>query len=209
MKIKIVVLTMLMLVAHQSARAGELDSDPLVDRVIRSSWRGATPEGLARLKQDQTQAACSQHRNTPPAEIATSIVERERATIRYPESGKLTGDWRKGEKLADSGYGGRIGAINADDPKKPNGGNCYACHALDPKNPAFGNLGPSLAGYGALRGNDADITKYTYDKIYNAQAVAPCSNMPRFGYHGFLSLDQITDLVAYLIDPASPVNSPK
>ena len=75
----------------------------------------------------------SQH----PPNIATSIVEHERGTIRYPESGKLTEDWRKGEKLADSGYGGRIGAIHADDPKKPNGGNCYACHALDPKKSCF------------------------------------------------------------------------
>ena len=209
MKIKIIVLTIFMLLVHHGVRASEFDNDPLVDRVIRSSWRGATPEGLARLKQDPTQAACSQHRNMPPAAIAASIVERERATILYPESGKLAGDWRKGEKLADSGYGGRIGAIQPDDPKRPNGGNCYACHALDPKNPAFGNLGPSLTGYGALRGNGAEIAKYTYDKIYNAQAVAPCSNMPRFGFHGFLSLDQITDLVAYLIDPASPVNSQK
>lgn len=209
MKTEIVVLTGLMLLVHQAARAGEFDSDPLVDRAIRSSWRGTAPEDLARLKHDQTQAACSQHRNMPPADIAAGIVERERATIRYPASGKLAGDWRKGEKLADSGYGGRIGAIHPDDPKKPNGGNCYACHALDPKNPAFGNLGPSLTGYGVLRDNSPDVVKYTYDKIYNAQAFAPCSHMPRFGYHGFLSPEQISDVVAYLIDPESPVNSRK
>jgi L-cysteine S-thiosulfotransferase len=34
----------------------------------------------------------------------------------------------------------------------------------------------------------------------------PCSNMPRFGYHKFLSEQQIKDVTAYLFDPQSPVN---
>jgi sulfur-oxidizing protein SoxX len=30
--------------------------------------------------------------------------------------------------------------------------------------------------------------------------------MPRFGHNGVLTEEQITDLVALLLDPASPVN---
>ena len=45
-----------------------------------------------------------------------------------------------------------------------------------------------------------------YTKIYNAEAVAPCTNMPRFGHQGFLSMEQIKDLTAFLMSPESPVN---
>lgn len=34
----------------------------------------------------------------------------------------------------------------------------------------------------------------------------PCSQMPRFGYHNFLTEQQIKDVVAYLFDPSPPVN---
>jgi sulfur-oxidizing protein SoxX len=42
--------------------------------------------------------------------------------------------------------------------------------------------------------------------VYNAHAYFPCTNMPRFGANGFLNKDQITDVMAYLLDPESPVN---
>ena len=71
---------------------------------------------------------------------------------------------------------------------------------------SYGNLGPSLAKYGALRGNSAAIVEYTYNKIYNAQAYTACTNMPRFGHRQILTPEQITDLVALLLDPQSPVN---
>lgn len=100
----------------------------------------------------------------------------------------------------------RIGKIKPDDPKKkPNGGNCYACHALDPNEPAAGNLGPRLTNYGQ-RGMDAAMMKYTYEKIYNAHAFYACSGMPRFGVNRVLNSQQIADIMAYLMDPRSPVN---
>jgi sulfur-oxidizing protein SoxX len=67
-------------------------------------------------------------------------------------------------------------------------------------------MGPSLTGYGAQRGDSEAIARFTYEKIYNAWAVVPCSNMPRLGATGHLTPEQITHMVAYLIDPASPVN---
>jgi len=45
-----------------------------------------------------------------------------------------------------------------------------------------------------------------YERIYNPQAVIACTNMPRFGKNGFLTMEQIRDLVAYVTAPESPVN---
>jgi sulfur-oxidizing protein SoxX len=42
--------------------------------------------------------------------------------------------------------------------------------------------------------------------VFNAQAVMPCSQMPRFGYHKFLTEKQMKDVVAYIFSPDSPVN---
>jgi sulfur-oxidizing protein SoxX len=57
-----------------------------------------------------------------------------------------------------------------------------------------------------LRGNSREVVKYTYERIYNAQAFTPCSMMPRFGHNGWLTPQQIADAVAFLLDPESPVN---
>ena len=60
--------------------------------------------------------------------------------------------------------------------------------------------------FGAIRGNGPEIQKYVYGKIYNAKAYNLCSQMPRLGYSGTLTEEQIKDLVGLLLDPASPVN---
>ncbi len=203
--------TLIMTAAGTILAAGAASAAPAieaakVDAAIAASWQGVPPEEAKRLQQDTYQAVCSQYRNSPPSAEVSKLLETEKATIQLPESGKLLGDWKEGEKLSKSGYGGRIGTINPDDPKRPNGGNCYACHAMDPKEVAAGNLGPPLTGFGALRGNTPDTARYAYEKIYNAAAYFPCTNMPRFGYHGHLTFAQIADIVAYMLDPESPVN---
>src|SRR5207244_2977807 len=76
----------------------------LVDDAVKSSWSTVAPEWQARLVQDETQKVCSQYRNAPPKAEADAIVAREKATIVYPADGKLMGDWKKGEVLAQSGY---------------------------------------------------------------------------------------------------------
>jgi sulfur-oxidizing protein SoxA len=86
---------------------------------------------------------------------------------------------------------------------------CATCHAedaLDPKEVAAGNIGPSLTGYGTLRGASDDIVKYTYEKLYNAQATVACSSMPRMGHNGILTPAQVADITAYLVSPESPLN---
>jgi sulfur-oxidizing protein SoxX len=121
--------------------------------------------------------------------------------LKYPTSG-LIGDWKSGEKIAQSG----VGLQFSDKPGTVPGGNCYACHQIAKAEIAHGTIGPSLLGYGKARGNSEAMQKYTYGKIYNAQAYMPCSLMPRFGHKGILNEQQLKDLTALLLDPASPVN---
>ena len=54
--------------------------------------------------------------------------------------------------------------------------------------------------------DDLSGTPWANDKIYNAQAAYPCSNMPRFGTNKVLTIEQIKDLVALVMSPDSPVN---
>ncbi|MCU0932947.1 MAG: sulfur oxidation c-type cytochrome SoxX [Thiobacillaceae bacterium] len=199
--------TLLMAVAGAAA-AGPKDKDihALVDKYIAESFLPGENQDLSRLKQDETIRTCNQYRDKPPEKLVAAINERETKSIRYPDSGKLMGDWKKGEKLYAMGFAYRIGVIEPDDPKRDRGGNCYACHGADPKEVAFGTIGPSLTGYGKLRGTSDDIVKYTYEKIYNAQAFTACSQMPRLGHNGVLSPEKIADITAYLLSPESPVN---
>ena len=123
--------------------------------------------------------------------------------------GKFLGDWKAGEKIAQSGRG----LTWSDDAKTVNGGNCYNCHQISKEEISFGNLGPSLYNYGKTRGvTDPNspaakaIVEYTWGKLWNARAYNACSQMPRAGHKGILSENNIKDVMALLLDPASPVN---
>lgn len=185
--------------------------EALAESYIVKSFTDDTPENLARAtKPDDTLKTCSQYRDNPPKKLADKINEKEKKNIKYPDSGVLMGDWKAGEKLVNAGFAMRIGNIEPDPVAKQkggNGGNCYACHAVSPKEVAAGNMGPSLIGYGSLRGISNEVIKYTYEKLYNAQAFVACSNMPRLGHNGVLKPEQIADITAYLLSPESPVNS--
>ena len=166
----------------------------------------ASPEHAKRLVQDKSQQICSKIGGAELTQAeADEVLKLARASIKYPASGKLVGDWKAGDKLAHDGAGDRISRGRLE-KRKENGGLCQNCHALAAGEINVGNVGPSLTGFGAQRGNSAAIVKYTYDKIYNSWANVPCSNMPRLGATGHLTPEQITHMVAYLIDPQSPVN---
>ncbi len=191
------------LLLGQPALAQSPKVDPAtVEAAVKGVFGHAPAEWQQRIVQDETQKACSLYRNQPPADVATAITERETKNVVLPADGKLLGDWKSGEKIAQSGYGGR----HTDDPKLPLGGNCYACHQLSKSELSFGTMGPSLLEYGKIRKYGADDAKAAYIKIYNAQAVFPCSNMPRLGHNKHLNEQQIKDLVALLFDQESPVN---
>jgi sulfur-oxidizing protein SoxX len=180
------------------------DSAPSpADAAVAASWSKLEPEWQARLSGDQSMRECSAHKNAPPNALVLAIQAREKAAIQYPPDGNLMGDWRKGERLAQSGYGQRFTDYP---PTGPNGGNCYACHQLQKKELSFGTVGPSLLEYGKARKFAPEEVKAVYERIYNPQAFTACGLMPRFGHHKVLTIEQIKDIVAYVMSPDSPVN---
>jgi sulfur-oxidizing protein SoxX len=170
---------------------------------IKASFAAKGVAGLDRLNQDEVQRLCTEYAQKPlPPEVAEKIQQSQMMTIVRPASGKLIGDWKAGEALAQEGRGLQF----SDKADGPQGGNCYACHQLTHEEIAYGNVGPSLLNYGKLRGQSDAIVQYTYAKLYNSQAYSACSNMPRFGHNHILTPEQIADIVALLIDSQSPVN---
>ena len=194
-------------VAALAGCAGGLSDDEArarAERVFRESFSHGNRQMAAKVEhQDEVQALCTRYRNEPPKAVADGIERSQAASIRYPASGKLLGDWRQGEKIAQDGYGLRF---TDPDTKRPNGGNCYNCHRIAPAEISFGTIGPSLTRFGVIRGTGEATQRYVYGKIYDSQASLACSHMPRFGHNGVLSEAQITHLVALLLDPDSPVN---
>jgi L-cysteine S-thiosulfotransferase len=170
---------------------------------MKASFKEQGQAKLDRLVQDDTQKTCSEHGSKAPSKDVAARIEKENlATIKWPADGKLVGDWKAGEKIAQEGRGMQY----SDDPKGPVGANCYACHQLAPEEVSYGTIGPSLYQFGKTRGYTEEMRKYAYGKVYNAEAYNACTNMPRFGFKGILSEQQIKDVVALLMDPASPVN---
>ncbi len=177
-----------------------------VDAAVKAAFPTAPAEWTPRLTPDETMALCSAHRNSPPKAVADAIQKREQHTIVYPPDNNFIGDWRKGEALAQSGYGLRFTDYPA---RQANGGNCYACHQITKSEVSFGTLGPSLGNYGKIRDFDPADAKALYEKIYNSNAAFACSTMPRFGANKILTVEQIKDIVALLMSRESPVNTGK
>ncbi len=182
------------------------DAKPQVDAakleaITKAMWP-KTPQGWEnRISFDETQKLCSQYRNDLPNDLFEKVRQQEIATVKFPADGNVIGDWKAGKRIANDGRGGTF-----TDQPMTNGANCYACHQMDLAELSYGTLGPSLHLYGKNRGFKPEEAKATYAKIYNSMSVMPCSMMPRFGYHGFLTEQQMKDVTALLFDPESPVN---
>jgi sulfur-oxidizing protein SoxX len=176
------------------------------DTAVKAAFPAAPADWASRLTSDETMQQCFASRNSPNRDVAEAIRKREQETIVYPPDNNFMGDWQKGERLAQSGYGLRFTDYPA---RQANGGNCYACHQLTKAEVSYGTLGPSLSEYGKLRDFKPDAVKATYEKIYNSHAAFPCSTMPRFGANKVLTIEQIKDAVALLMNPESPVNTGK
>lgn len=178
----------------------------ITEKMVRESFSAPAPALLKRLEQDRAQQICSKIGGDKLApDEAAEVVKLALESIKYPASGKLVGDWKVGDKLAHDGGGDRIQRGQLE-KRNENGGLCQNCHALEPGEINVGNVGPPLTGFGLQRGNSEAVAKYTYEKIYNAWAYFPCSEMPRLGATGHLTPEQIAHMVAYLIDPQSPMN---
>lgn len=183
------------------AKAQSVDPRRVEDSVY-AMFAKAPEAWKARMVLDETQKICTQKRSQLSAKEAEVVQARELRAVVFPADGKLTGDWKKGYQVANSGRGWQFSDPEGTIP----GGNCYACHQMDPKELSFGTLGPSLAAYGKDRKGDAEAMKAAWIKLYNSNAAVACSMMPRFGTMKALSEEQIKDVMAYLFDPESPVN---
>jgi len=170
-----------------------------------------TQEGTTvrdRLMQDELQKTCSKLKGNPvDGDTAEKVTQMAMKSMVYPEGGIKLGDWKKGQALAQNAFGFRVGHNVDDHSKKETGGMCMNCHQLEQsKVERSGTLGVSLIGYGKTLGTDEDAKKHAYQVIYNPHSLFPCSNMPRFGANGVLTQEKIAHLLAYLLDPESPVN---
>jgi sulfur-oxidizing protein SoxX len=186
--------------------------DKLVADIAKASFRDQGQAKVDRLVQDDANRECSAAdvAGQPLDEkVAKAIEEANLKAIKWPSDGKFLGDWKEGERIAQSGKG----MTWSDKAGSVNGGNCYNCHQISKEEISFGTLGPSLYNYGKMRGvtdpNSAaskPIVEYTWGKIWNAKAYNACSQMPRAGHAGILNEQQVKHIMALLLDPNSPVN---
>jgi L-cysteine S-thiosulfotransferase len=180
-------------------------SNEEIHQLMLSSFKEKGIAKLERVNQTELQKACSLAETAPgglPDAKRTELQNAALSAVKYPADGKFLGDWKAGEKIAQTGVGFQF----SDKEGTAAGGNCYACHQLAPQELSYGNIGPSLYQYGKLRGNSEEIMKYTWAKIWNSHAYNACSNMPRFGAEGILTETQLKEVMALLMAPESPVN---
>jgi sulfur-oxidizing protein SoxX len=181
-----------------------VDHDAVVAE-LKASFKEQGGAKLDRIDQSTMQKECSQAALTgkplTSAQLA-EITKEAKASIKPPADGKYLGDWKAGEKIAQSGKGWQY----SDKAGAPAGGNCYACHNMSNAEISYGNIGPSLLHYGKVRGSSQQMVEYTWSKIYNSHVTSACSVMPRFGAAGLLTETQLKDVMALLFDPKSPVN---
>jgi sulfur-oxidizing protein SoxX len=199
-------------VATLSAAPAWADMDKLANEAIKNSFKDRGIAKVDRLNVDEANRLCSAAdvARKPISKKAAAKIEADNMkTIKWPAEGKFLGDWKEGEKIAQSGRG----LTWSDTAEAANGGNCYNCHQISKEEISYGNLGPTLYNYGKLRGvtdpsaaASKTIVEYTWGKLYNSRAYNACSQMPRAGHMGILTETQLQHVMALLLDPASPVN---
>ena len=188
--------------APSSRHAGTSEADMQhIQAVLKRDFHPRGIATMARVDADPVQRACNEYADNPPETLAKKLETEQLAAVKFP-AGSLMGDWKRGQKIAQSGRG----MTWSDKAGAENGGSCYNCHQLSPGEDSYGTLGPSLRAFGKTRGYTPEMQKYAYGKIYNAKAYNLCSPMPRMGHSGTLTEQQMKDLTAYLMDANSPVN---
>ena len=173
---------------------------PDVQKILQRDFQARGQATMDRVVQDGVQRVCTETHARPPSDLARQLEADQMKSIPFPD-GSLIGDWQRGERIAQGGRG-----ATWNDKPGAGDGSCYNCHQLSPAEMSYGTLGPSLQRFGWMRGNGPEMQRYVYGKIYNAKAYNLCSTMPRLGYSGTLTPEQIKDLVGLLLDPNSPVN---
>ncbi|MDX1610003.1 MAG: sulfur oxidation c-type cytochrome SoxX [Halofilum sp. (in: g-proteobacteria)] len=197
--------------ADYTAMSAEELADHLIFKAKGFNVDDKTQEGTTvreRLTQDELQKTCSALKGGKiDSATAQKVTALARDSMEYPEGGIELGDWKKGQAVAENAFGFRVGHKVDDHSARETGGMCINCHALEKaKAIRSGTLGPSLIGYGKMRGTSDQMKRYTYEVIYNPHVFFPCTKMPRMGANGVLTQEKIADVMAYLLDPDSPVN---
>jgi len=189
----------------QGSAMAQQKNDPKFNKMMKDGFRADGIAGLERIDQDETQKFCSDPvfaSSKQGEKMRVKIQKINMDSIKQPSDGKYIGDWKKGEAIAQSGRG----ATWTDTAATPIGGGCYNCHQIDKKEISYGTIGPTLWNYGKLRGYSNEVVTYTWNRVNNSKAYNACSNMPRFAHFKLLNEQQIQDVMALLLDPASPVN---
>jgi sulfur-oxidizing protein SoxX len=193
---------LLLLAGPAAAQQKKAVVDPaVVDKIIEKSWATAAPDWQSRLTQDETQKVCSQYRNARRKMLPqrSSLASRGQSSIRRrPADGRLEERREAGRERL------RRPLHRLSRRASPTAATAMPATSSPRRRSATGTLGPSLLEYGKIRKfAEADI-KAVYERIYNPHAAIACANMPRLGASKFLTIDQIRDLVAYVMSPDSP-----
>ena len=143
------------MVASPEAKA---PTDAEIVALLKASFKDSPSAKLDRLDQTPLQKACTEaSRSNKPLDdkLRDALQAAALASVKYPADGKYLGDWKRGEAIAQNGRGLQF----SDKVGDVAGGNCYACHQINKAEIAHGNIGPSLTGYGKLRGQTEPIVK--------------------------------------------------
>src|SRR5512139_2251421 len=128
MKRSLMVFASLTLAACASAPVGErpamtqasLERDTAV---LKRDFHARGQATMNRVELDEVQRVCNLSGDNPPADVAKRLEAEQLQAIKFP-SGSLIGDWKRGEKIAQSGRG----SMWSDKPGVQEGGSCYNCH---------------------------------------------------------------------------------
>ena len=111
----------------QNVAVAQQKNDPKFNKMMADSFRAQGIAGLDRIDQDATQKFCSDpvFANSKQGEKMRDKIQKiNMDTIKQPSDGKYIGDWKNGEKIAQSGRG----ATWTDKADTVVGGGCYNCH---------------------------------------------------------------------------------
>lgn len=141
---------LLALLSACSTQPSSVEIDKLTAEIVKASFRDQGIVKASVLNTDEANKLCSAAEvagKELDVNVAKSIEAANLKLVKWPTDGKFVGDWKEGEKLAQSGRG----MTWTDLPTTLNGGNCYNCHQIDKAEISFGTIGPSLYNYGKLR----------------------------------------------------------
>ena len=171
---------------------------------LQAAFPTAPADWKARLEQDETMKPCSLHENAPPKAVAEAIADAREGQDRI--SGRRQAPGRLDVRREARAIGLRAPLHRLSRPPGQRR-QLLRLPSVDQGRSQLRHHRPEPARITArIRNFSVADTKAAYEKIYNAQAAYPCSNMPRFGTNKVLTIDQIKDLVALVMSPDSPVN---